>query len=155
QVAVLCPVSQGTHSARSSPGRAGFEELDPDSQLGLQPVEDLTTEFRLRRFERRLLLALPRGGERRGAGGSVARRGLAVVAELWVACQCLGPEPRGEGEELAVGGDLGEGQAFGVVRGFLLPPQNGRKPLREGQQGFGLAVQKLSHQQVVPLPNLV
>ena len=114
QVAVLLPVPQGLHAEQ--PRRLGLAQV---SEFGLQPVEGLTAEFRFRRVvERRLILALPGGGQGRVAGGVVAGLGLAVGPELRVACQRLGPEPGGEGVLLEVGGDLSEGQAFGVFAGF-------------------------------------
>ncbi len=57
-------------------------------------------------------------------------RGLGVVGELGVACHRLRQEPGSAGEMLLVEGDLGEDQAFGVVKGLVLTAQQGRKPQR-------------------------
>ncbi len=46
--------------------------------------------------------------------------GYAIISKLRVACQGLGPEPRGEGEFLVVESKLREDQTFGVVGGFVL-----------------------------------
>ena len=110
-------------------GRAGFEELRPGGQLGLQPAEGLAAELRPGGVVgRRVVLALPGGGQRRGAGGVVAVLGLAVVAELRVGLQGLGPEPGGGGVAFRVVAHLGQGQALGDVLGPVLPFEHGREP---------------------------
>ena len=93
EVAVLLPVAQGLGDGRACLGRAGFEELGPGGELGLQPPDGLAAQLRLRRVVgRRIVLALPGGGQGGGAGGVVAVLGLAIVAELRVAGQRLGEE---------------------------------------------------------------
>src|SRR5205823_4572433 len=101
----------------------------PGREFGLQPVEGLTAELRLRRVvERRLTLTLPGGGQRRGAGGVVAVLQVAVVEELRVACQRLRPQPGGEGDFHLVEGDPGKGQAVLTSCG-----SRGQLALDEGQ----------------------
>ena len=140
---------------------AGFEELGPGGQLGLEPVEGLAAELRLRRVVgRRLVLALPGGGQGGGAGGVVAVPGLAVVAELRVACQRLGPEPGGGGEALAVVGTSGRRSGARRCRRAVLAPEHGRKPVGQGQPSArprrptaprGIASPACSGAQLVPL----
>src|SRR5262249_22452404 len=132
---VLLPATQGLQDGRSILGRADFKELSPGGQLGLQPVEGLAAQFRLRGIAlRRLVLSLPGRGQRRGAGGAQAEMLRAVVAELWTHCQCLGPETSGGGELLPVIGDLGDLEALGVVSGFFVLLNNGQISLRQGQK---------------------
>ena len=59
---------------------------------------------------------------------------LTVVGDLRVAGHRLGPEPGGGDESLEVIGELGESEALGVIRGFVLTSQNGCKPLRQGRR---------------------
>ena len=55
--------------------------------------------------------------------------GLAVVAELGVGRQGLGPEPGGGGEELVIVGHLGEGETLGRIARFVPRVQNGGQSL--------------------------
>src|SRR5262249_47682172 len=111
------------------------EAFAPRRQFGLQPVEGLPAELCFCRVvERGLILALSGSGQDCGASGFVAVLRPTVVAELWVACQRLGPEARGGGELLPAVGDLGDLEAYGVIGGFFLTLNNGRISLRQGQE---------------------
>ena len=133
------PVLEGLRDDGPGLGRAGFEELRPGGQLGLEPVEGLAAELGLGGVVgRRVVLALAGGGQGGGAGGVVAVLGLAVVAELRVGLQGLGPEPGGGGMAFRVVAHLGQGQALGDVLRAGPPPSAGREPLGQRRQPLGL-----------------
>ena len=160
EVAILLPVIEGLGDERAGLGRAGFEELRPGGELGLQPADRLLSELRPGGLiGRRVVLALPGCGQRRGAGGVVAVLGPAVVAELRVGFEGLGPEPGGGGVTFRVVAHLGQNQALEDVIGTVLPFQQGREPLGQRRQPFGvgnplrrgIAPDWLLAAQVVPL----
>ena len=133
RVGVLFPVLEPGTDNRPCLGRAGSRSLVQVRQFGLSQSSAWLAQLRFRRvIERRLILALPGGGQDRAQGGGIAVLGLAVVTELGIALQRLGPEAGG-GAKSSVGGELGEAQALGVVVGLVLAPKHGRKPLRQGQ----------------------
>ena len=105
----------------------------------LEPAQGLRRELGLRRVVGgRVVLALAGGGQRGGAGGVVAVLGLAVVAELRVGGQRLGPEPGGGGVALRVVAHLGQGQALGVVPGAVVALEQGGQPRGQRRQPLGL-----------------
>ena len=135
-------LSSAGASGQSGPqlGVAAVEELRPGVSLGLQPVEGLAAELRLRGVVgRRVVLSLAGDGQCGGAGGVVARLVSAVVAELRVSLQRLGEQPGGGGEPLRVVAHLCEVQALGGVLGLVVSLQDGRQPPGQGDLLFELA----------------
>ena len=80
-----------------------------------EPIGGLLAELVLRGAIGRPVLAPGRGGQRGGAGGVVGVSSFTVRGQLGVVIEGLGPEPRGAGIALRVGGAPGKGEAFGVV----------------------------------------
>ena len=134
QVGVHSPVVQGP-AAR---GGVGVELLAVQRQVGPEPVQGPAPELGAGRLiGRRVIVAPPATGQRRGAGGVVAAGGRQIVGELRVGLERLGPAPGGGGVTLRGVENRGQGQALGVVRGAVVASEDSRQAVGEGGELLG------------------
>ena len=119
--------------------RAGFEDLGPRRELGLQPAECLASEPCLRGVVgRRVVLSCAGYGQRRrrrrrcsGAGPRGRRRASGRLA------RASAQNRAAAARSLRVVAHLGHGQAFGVVVGAVVALQQGRKPIGQCRHPLG------------------